>query len=273
MKNSGLSLLVWLLFIGGVVAFNLIKRSNNLKRAQGNEDKELIKEKMRQILGEAADSFVYAHYEEQESYGRTVRTTFFRYIVVFFDQTLQVFPFRLDKKTREVQIAKPFVLNTSNLGKVQVDTKRKNDQVKYSEIWLGDKQGHRIVQFRVDALNLRRNKWFPVDLMQQEECETFEKFMAALAKDVAKENPRVDLMMANEANSGLGSLGIILSIAGAIVGIFFPPLGLILCVLGFALSLAGKLKGNANKKSFIICTVLMILSIFFSVFYYTVMFM
>lgn len=263
---------LWILLVGGIILFYFIRRSRNLKKAKSNEDKELIRKSMQSFFNEADCSLVYAHYEEQESYGRTVRTTFFRYVVIFFEKTLQVFPVRIDRKTREVQVAVPMILNPDNLGKITVDVKRKNDLLKYAEIWLGDKQGHCIVQFRIDAVNLRKNKWFPVNLIQQEECEEFAKFITDLSQTVAKENPKVDLIMANEANATLGTLGICLSIIGAVGGIFFPPLGLILCLIGFALSLAGKLKGNANKKSFIACTVLMIWSILFCVFYFTIMF-
>lgn len=272
MKDPMITLMVWAVLIGGVLLFYFVKRSINLKKAQSSEDKMLIKERMNQFINGQEDQLVYAHYEEQESYGRTVRTTFFRYIVVFYEKTLKIFPMRLDKKTREVQIAQPIVLSAENLGKINVTAKRKENNVKYAEVWLGDKQGHRIIEFRVDALNLRRNKYFPVNLIQQEECDEFEKFITDLSKDVAKENPRIDLVMANQANAGLGTLGIVLSAAGGIVSILFPPLGLILCMIGFGLSLAGKLKGSSNKISFIVCTLLMIGSILFCVFYYTVMF-
>lgn len=270
MKNSIMFFIVWGLIMIVAVAFNLIRRNGNIKKAHDGEDKNLIKEKLRQIFNEDVP-FVYAHYENQESYGRTVRTTYFRYIVVFLEKTLQVFPVRIDKKTREVQLARPFVLTTENLGKITVQEKMKNDQLKRLDVWLGDKQGHCIVEFEVDSTNLRKSKWFPVNLVQEKEGEEFKKFITSLAQVVAKENPQIDLIIANEANEGLGTLGMIVSIIGIFVGVFLPPLGLIISIIGFVMSLVGKLKGSSNRKSFIICTVCMIWSMLFCIFYIAVM--
>ena len=272
MKDYITSMSLWILIIAVIFLFTMIKKAKNKKDALSGYDKKLIDEAIKKIMQGENQKWVYAHYENQESYGRTVRTTYFRYVVMFYEQTLLAFPIRVDRKTREVQIGKPFVLSNQNLGKITVESKKRNENLKRVNVWLGDKSGHEILQFDVDSENLRKSKWFPVNLFQQNECEEFEAFITSLSRIVAKENPKIDLIIANEASSGLSPLGLGFSIGGVIGGIFMPPFGLMLCILGFAMSLVGKLKGNANKKSFIGCTVCLIWSIFFLIFYYVVMF-
>jgi len=250
------SIVLWAAIIGWVIYTVFIKKSRNLSAAQRGEDKDRVKQAINRFLGTAdAPQIVYAHWEERESYGRTVKTTYYRYAVAFQSQTMWVFPLHVDKKTHQVQAGEPTTLTAEKLGKVTVLTKEKDGAVNHVEVWLGDKQGHAIFQLYVDAQNLRKNRWFPLNILQQEECAAFARFISPLAQRVADENPGVDALMAAEASEGYGIIGAGLSIGGAIGGLFFPPLGALLCLIGLILSVVGKVKGAKKNKCLIISIV------------------
>lgn len=247
------SILLWAVIIGAVVYFVFIKKSQNRKAAQSGEDKARVKQVIGKLLEGMGDHKVaYAHWEEQESYGRSVKTTYFRYAAAFQGETLLVFPLGIDKKTREVQAGKPMILTPEQLGKVTVQTKERNGALRRVEVWLGDKQGHVITQLYVDAENLRSSRWYPVNIEQQEECEAFARFINALAQTVADQNPGVDALMAAESNQGLGTLGAIVSAIGALGGTFFPPAGVVICAIGLIMCAVSKAKGAKGVKSLVI---------------------
>lgn len=254
------SVLWWVVLAGGILIFSAVKKSRNRKAAESGEDLETVRRAVERAAGRAEDdSLVYAHWIEQESYGRTVKTSYFRYAVAFGEQTLRIYPLRVDKKTREAEAGAPLVLSPEQLGKITVKTKGKDGAVNRVEASLGDKKGHAIIQLYVDAVNLRKSRWFPLNILQRERCEEFYHFITALACQVADENPDVDAMLAAEAREGFIGLGAALAIGGALGGIFFPPFGAILCLVGLAMAVSSKLKGAKSSKGLIIsilCTVL-----------------
>lgn len=211
------SVILWVVIIGWIVYTFVIKRGLNRKAAQTGEDLTRVKQAVGPLLGGASSyKLAYAHWEKQESHGRSVRTTYYRYAAVFQEQTLLLFPLGFDKNTGQVQAGQPAVLTPDVLGKVTVQTKEKEGSVSHVEVWLGDKEGHVISQLYVDAENLRKSRWFPVNILQQERCEAFHHFITALAQRVAAENPDVDAKMAAEARESVGTLGTVLSVAGAV---------------------------------------------------------
>lgn len=265
-----ISILLWVVIIGVVIYQVFIKKGNNRKAAQSGEDKQRVRRAVEPLLGEAADfRLVYAHWEEQESYARMVKTTYYRYAVAFQSETLWVFPLGIDKKTREIRAGEPMAFTAAKLGKITLKTKEKDGAVERLEVGLCDKKGHAVIQLFVDAENLRKNRWFPVNILQQEECEAFKRFLDLLARRVASENPGVDAMLEEEAREGLGMLGAGISILGAVLGFFLAPLGAVLCLLGLILSLVAKAKGTKSKKSLIISVICMLWMALFNWFLYT----
>lgn len=181
-------------------------------------------------------------------------------MVAYQGETLCVIPLHIDKKTREIQPGQPSVFSPENLGKVTVKTKQKDGAVEHIEIWLGDKQGQKLFQFYVDAENLRKSRWYLVNILQQEECAAFERFISSLAQRVTAENPDVDDLIKKSANEGKGIIGAGISIIGAVFAFFLPPAGIVLSLIGLLLSVASKLKGTESKKPLIISTICMIWS-------------
>jgi len=266
-------MIIWLVIIGAVVYNLVIKKNRNRQMAQSGEDKELVRQAARPLLAtDGSGPLLYAHWEETESYGRRVRTTFFRYVVTYRDQALCVAPLHIDKKTRQMQVGQPAVFKLDNLGKVSLKTKEKNGALEHMHLWLGDKQGHMMLQLSVEAENLRKNKWFPVNIAQQEECEAFERFINSLAQRVEAENPGVDAMIKDENNAGLGTVGAGVSIFGVIMAFFFPPAGIVVTLVGLILAVVSKAKGAKSKVPLIISAVCMLLSLGFGWLYLYVMY-
>ena len=249
--------IIWVLIVGAVICYYVVKRSNNLKAAQSGEDKDRLRRAVEPLLGGDGDyRILYSHWEKSEYYGRTTRITYYRYAIAYQGQTLCVFPLHIDKKTREIQAGQPTVFTPENLGKVKVDTGKKDGEVKYINFWLYDKQGNSLSELNVDAVNLRKTRYFPVNISQKEECAAFESFMNSFIQSVATANPGIeDVIKANNkagAATSFGIFGAIISIIGAIAGIFFPPAGIILALAGLALSIVGKVKGAKGKAALII---------------------
>lgn len=254
-----ISSLMWLLIIGGVIVWQVVKRNRNRSAAQSGEDKARVRQALAvQLDGMEDCSLAYAHWEEQESYGRTVRTTFYRYAVAFQSQTMWLFPLKIDKKTHQVQAGKATTLTSENLGKVTVTRKEKNGVLRRVDAWLGDKQGHTIIHFYVDAENLRNSRWYPLNIEQSEECRAFDRFITDLAGQVAGENPGIDAVIDAEAKEGLAMIGAALSGGGVLGGFCFPPLGVILCLIGLIMTILSRGKGSKSKICLIISIVCMV---------------
>lgn len=256
--GNWVSVVLWIVIIGAVVYNVFVKKSRNRKAGESGEDLESV----RRAVGQQLDGnvpTVYAHWEEYESYARRVRTTYYRYAVAYQGETLWIFPLGIDKKTRRMETGRPMVLTPEQLGKVTVKTKGKDGT--RLEIWLGDKQGHVLAELRVDAENLRKSRWYPVNISQPEECAALARFITALSQRVAAENPGVDEIIQAEGNEGVGVIGAIISGIGGLVSIFMPPAGLVLCLIGLGFTGASKWKGAKGNVPLIISIACMALSL------------
>ena len=245
-------IIFWILILVAGIVYYFVKTSNNRKDAQSGRDKESVRRAAESLFGaSAAHQTLYAHWEKREHYGRTVKTTFYRYLVTYTDRSICVAPLYIDKKTRQMQPAKPSVFTPENLGKIEVKTRQKNGEVKRLEIWLGNKKGQTLAQFYVNAENLRNNKYYPVNIEQQDELTAFERFITAMAQRVDAENPGVDDLIKAYSNDNLSYIGAVASVIGAVASIFAPPGGAFVALIGLILSVVSKLKGASSKKSLI----------------------
>lgn len=262
------SVILWAVIIGYLVYTLVIKKNKNRQEAEDGADKRRYQSTVKELLKEP-ESFrlAYAHWEERESYGRTVKTTYHRYGLAFRDRTLCVFPLGIDKKTREIQAGGPVVLTPENLGKVTVKAKEKDGAPARLEVWLGDKKGHVIQELTVDGENLRKNRWYPVNIFQQEECRALQSFLSELIQQVERENPEVDALIQAEGNEGVGMIGAFVSGLGVVFTFFFPPVGLAVCLIGLVMALASKLKGAKSKKWLLISGACMVFALAFGWFY------
>ena len=252
---------LWIAIIGGIVGHEIGKTITNRKGLESGEDKASVRSAAQPVLGDG--DILYAHWEKSEYYGRTTKTTYYRYVLTYRDDILIVAPLGIDKKTREIQVGQTAVFSPANLGKVEVNNTLKDGAVSHMGICLRDKQGETMFQFDVDAKNTRKNKWFPVNIAQQGECEKFERFITGLSQQVAAENPGIEDIIKANNNSAMGIIGAGLAILGAVLGFFFAPVGVVLALIGGGLALASKLKGTAGKRNgpLIISAICLVLSL------------
>lgn len=248
----------WLVIIAVGIGFLIVKRNNNRKEALSGIDKERVVNAAKALFGESAGrQTLYAHWEKREHYGRTVKTTFFRYLVTYTDRSICIAPLYIDKNSHQTMPGKPVVYTPENLGKIEVKTRQKDGVVKRIELWFGNKKGQTLAQLYIDAENFRNNRYFPLNIIQQEECAAFERFVSAMAQRVDAENPGVDALIKAYNNDSLSMIGAVVSGIGAAASIFAPPGGLFITIIGLVLSVVSKLRGASDKKS----TIILIISI------------
>jgi len=260
--QNNLTTLILIAIIVGFIIYQVIKYLNNRKAAASGEDlKHLQEEVGKSFPDQSGYQMVYAHYEHTETYGRTTKTTYYRYVVAFQGETMWVFPMGRDKKTKQIQVGRPATYTPDDLGKISASIDEKDGTVKGMDVELYNKSGESIVQFRADATNLRKTKFYPVNLLQPEACQAFRDFITPLAQRVAGENTELEAQMQQDAKESYGTFGIIISVIGAIVGLFFAPVGLLICVAGLAVAARGAMKGAKKKTGLIVsgvCVVLML---------------
>lgn len=267
---NNLNYIIWPLVVLGIAAYCLVKRNNNRKAAESGEDLNRLRQKVASLFTDAGDlSVVYAHYEQTEHYGRTTKTTYYRYAVAFRGEALWVFPLGVDKKTREYQVAKPMTLGPDNLGRVAVTTSEKNGAVKSVDAHLYNKDGKSIIQFTVDAKNLRTSRYYPVNILQQEGCDAFYCFITPLAQQVSSENTALEAKMEQDAKEANGTLALTISIVGAVIGFFFAPVGLVISAVGLAIAVRGRMQGARKNTGLIVSGVITVVLAVWSWFFIT----
>lgn len=274
MAGNIVSFLFWILVLG-VIFYNLfIRKNKNRAKAALGEDLQRVRQAVRGLLPPDSQNaeIVYAHWEDVQSSGRTVRTTYYRYAAAFRDETLWVFPLQIDKGTHEVKAGSPWVLTPDRLGKVTVTIQDKAGEIRRVETWLADKEGNVILQLYVNAENLAGSKYLPMNILQEDECAAFERFISPLAQRVAAENPGIDQKIARDEARGMSGITIGLSVGGLLAGILSPFFGLILCLAGLLFAIYGKRRGNPKNGALITGCACMLLSVVYLILYYTVLF-
>ena len=275
------------IIIAGFAVYRVYKKNEksvNRQKAAAGEDIENVRRMVRNSLPPGAQDaqIVYAHWEDmQHSYEyeedvhyvrrntRTTRTTtYYQYAVAFKSETLWVFPLKIDKDTRDAQIGAPLVLTPERLGKVQTTIKDKNGAIQRVETTLADRQGGIIVRMCVDAENLNSNKYLPMNILQEDECTAFKRFIVPLARKVEAENPGIDRLIGKKAVGGRGIVSVVLSIGGLLTGIFVPFSGVGLCLVGLMLAIDGKGRGNPGSKALITSGACVVMSVAYMICFY-----
>ncbi|MDE7172115.1 MAG: hypothetical protein K2O11_09630, partial [Oscillospiraceae bacterium] len=274
------------IIIIGYAVYRIFKNNEknvNRQIAATGEDLEKVRRAVRNFLPpDAQDAqIVYAHwedmqqsyeYEEDVQYVRrrtrtTYTTTYYRYAVAFKGKALWVFLLKIDKNTHDVEIGMPRMLTPERLGKIQVTTKEKNGVIQRVETTLVDKQGGIIVRMCVDAENLNSNKYLPVNILQENECTAFKRFIIPLAHKVEAENPGIDRLIGKKVAGVRSIVSVGLSISGLLLDIFVPISGMGVCLLGLMLAIDGKNRGNPGNKALITSWVCVAISVAHTIFF------
>lgn len=260
------------------------EKNVNRQRAAAGEDLEKVRRAVRNFLPpDAQDAqIVYAHWEDmQHTYAyekdaqhvtrntRTTRTTiYYQYAVAFKGETLWVFPLKIDKNTYDIQIGMPRVLTPERLGKVLATTKERNGVIQRIEVTLADKQGGIIVRICVDAENLNSSQHLPMNILQENECTAFKRFIIPLARKVEAENPGIDRLIGKKSAGVRSIVSVGLSLSGLLLGIFVPFSGVGLCLVGLMLAIGGKIRGNPGSKALITSGICIAMSVAYMIFFY-----
>ncbi|MDE6996713.1 MAG: hypothetical protein K2P04_02405 [Oscillospiraceae bacterium] len=246
MKPETLYGILALAAIGVVIfIFMQLKEKKNKSLAESGEDKARLKDVAARVFaGVDGVSALYGHYEHVQHYGRSTRTTYYRYLLAHDSQRLWIAP--LDFQQGSILPAQPMEITKDDLGKAEVQIRTAKDgSTTRVEFTLYDKDGKQIVQAWASAENLRESRFYPVNILQEEECARFGKFMTGLAAQVNEENQALNDEMARQANKSAGKTSTILAIIGIIVGIFLPIAGIIMGAI--AIAMAPKKSDNFGK--------------------------
>lgn len=262
-----------LLWLGLLLGVYLFRTTRNRSAAQSGTDKANVRTAAQPLLTQVgAQTLLYAHWEEREQFGRGIRTTFYRYAVTFRDRELYILPLQVDKRTRQVKAGQASRLTAAMLGKVAIKTKEANGALRQLALHFYDKEGRTILQLTLDAQHLRKNRWYPLNILQAEELEAFRPFILSLAQQVEAENPGIDALLEAQAKEGIGMVGIIFSALGAFFTLFAPPVGVVMALVGLVIALFGKLRGAKSNKGLIITALCSVWAVFFTWFYINYLF-
>ena len=252
--------------IGIVIFFFMqLKEKKNKQLAASGEDKARLKAVADRLFAGIEDCHsLYGHYEEVEHYGRSTRTTYYRYLLAHDSQRLWVAP--LDFQQGSILPAQPVQITKEDLGKATVDVRTSKDGTPYRvDFTLYGKDGKQIVQACATSENLRESSYYPVNILQEEEVARFGRFMTEFVNAVNQENQEFIADLERQANKNAGKGAMIMAIGGIIIGILLPIAGIIMGAV--AMFMAPKKEDNFGKMpaSRIMCIVCIRASIVFAI--------
>lgn len=223
--------------IGAVIfIFMQLKEKKNKGLAESGEDKARLREVANRLFAGIDDCHpLYGHYEDVQHYGRSTRTTYYRYLLAHAGQRLWIAP--LDFQQGSILPAQPVEITKDDLGKADVKLyNTKDGGVSRVDFTLYGKDGKQIIEACATAENLRESKYYPVNIFQEEECARFGRFMEQLANQVNEENQTLNAELERQANKGAGKFSIILSIVGMCLSVIMPIAGIIMGAIALVMA-------------------------------------
>ena len=240
-----------LVVIGAAIfAYMQLKERKNKALAETGQDKAHLKQVVEKLLpNEIGCRALYGHWEDVQHMGRTTRTTYYSYAVAFDAERLWVAPLKFQQGS--ILPAQPVLITREDLGRADTDVTTAKDGG---------------IRFNADAENLREDRFHHVNILQEEECGHFARFMETLSGQVLQENQDLVERMKADANAGSGKTAIILAVIGIFVGFLLPVCGIVLGVIG--LLMAPKPKETLGKATTprILCILTIALSILAAIF-------
>ena len=222
-----------------------IKEKQNKSKAESGEDKARLKAVSDRLFAGVPDCHaLYGHYEDVQHYGRSTRTTYYRYLLAHDSQRLWIAP--LDFQQGSILPGQVVEITKDDLGKASVQVRSAKDGATTRvEFTLYDKTGKQIIQAWASSENLRESRYYPVNIFQEEECTRFGQFMTTFANEVNQENASLNEELNRQANKSAGKGSVILSIIGIVVGIMMPICGIVMGAI--AIFMAPKKEDNFGK--------------------------
>ena len=230
-----------------IFIFMQMKEKKNKQLAATGEDKARLKAVADRVFAGVPDCHaLYGHYEDVQLYGRSTRTTYYRYLLAHDSQRLWIAP--LDFQQGSILPGQTLEMTPEDLGKATVEVRNAKDGTPYRvDFTLYGKDGKQIVQACATAENLRESSYYPVNILQEEECARFGKFMTEFVNEVNQENQEFIAEMERQANKNAGKGAMIMAIGGIILGILLPIAGIIMGAV--AMYMAPSKKDNFGKTA------------------------
>ena len=228
-----------------IFIFMQLKEKKNKRLAESGEDKARLKAVADRLFAGVEDCHtLYGHYEDVQHYGRSTRTTYYRYLLAHDSKRMWVAP--LDFQQGSILPAQPVEITTADLGKADVQVHNAKDGTTTRvDFTLYGKDGKQIIQAYASSENLRESSYYPVNIMQEEECARFARFITEFANTVNQENQESIAEMEREANKNAGKGAMFLAIGGIVIGILLPIAGIIMGAV--AMFMAPKKEDNFGK--------------------------
>lgn len=228
-----------------IFIFMQLKEKKNKRLAESGEDKARLKDVASRVFAGVEDCHaLYGHYEDVQHYGRSTRTTYYRYLLAHDSKRLWVAP--LDFQQGSILPGQPVEITKDDLGKATVDVHTAKDgSTSRVDFTLYGKDGKQIIQACATAENLRESSYYPVNIFQEEECARFGRFMTEFSNQVNQENKALNEEMERQANKNAGKGAMIMAIGGIIIGILLPIAGIIMGAV--AMFMAPKKEDNFGK--------------------------
>lgn len=265
-ENYGLYFVIFVAIVILVFIYVQVKEKMNLKKAATGEDKARFQDAVRRVMGEGSYTILYSHWEDVEYYGRSRKTTYYRHALAFEGDRLWIMPVRFEKEL--IMPGDPVLVTKDVLGIVDVNEikDKKTGKTQYIKVTLNDKNGTKLVDLGVHAVNTKEDRFYPLNLLQEEECAQFSQFIADMSGQVSQENADLPQRLKDEANAKRAKSARTLAIVGIVFGIIFPIVGLVLGIA--AIINAPKPKATDGKMSLplILGIVALVLSIVMMVF-------
>lgn len=230
-----------------IFIFMQLKEKKNKGLAESGEDKARLREvAARLFAGVDGCHSLYGHYEDVQHYGRSTRTTYYRYLLAHDSQRLWVAP--LDFQQGSILPAQPVEITKDDLGKADVKvTAAKDGSTRRVDLTLYGKDGKQLIQACATAENLRESRYYPVNILQEEECARFGQFMTDFAGQVNQENQELGAELERRAGKSAGKTSIILSAIGMVLSLALPFCGIVLGAI--ALFMAPKKSETFGRSS------------------------
>lgn len=244
MGNSTWYILIAAVLFVIIFIYIQLRESMNRKKAETGEDKARLRKAVDRVLnGEYGYRVAYAHWEKVEHMGRRTRTTYYTYALAFDASRLWIMPLRYEKG--EVVPAEPLLLTSQMLGIAKMDASvDKSGSLRRVSISLHDKDGKEFLTCYVDAVNLREDRFHHFNLLQPEECEQFQSFMATFAAQVTQQNQGLEERVQEEEAAARGGRAKKLAIIGIVAGLLFPLAGFVVGVIAAVTAPKPRLTGG-----------------------------
>ena len=189
-----------------ITAYVLIKKRVNLKKAAGGEDLRQLEEAASQVLpGESGYRVVYGHWQRSEHCGRRTTTYYYSYALAFDASRLWVIPFKYEAGI--IDPGRPLLLTSDMVGAVEFQNNESKGRLWRVSLTLRDKEGKDFLNCCVDAENTREDRFHHLNIIQEEGCAQFSRFISSFAGETARLNPDMEARMANKLAADAAAQG------------------------------------------------------------------